>query len=89
MNSLSVILICGFHLELQMRFAGRSPRITSDCNLTTLPIAGFHATTQRMHNAVVAEFGDGSSDDDEILEGEAVPDILAETTGDDIDNVCG
>ena len=72
-----------------MRFAGRSPRTISDCDLTTLPIADFRSTTQRMHNSVVAEFGDGSSDDDEILEGEVAPDIPAGTTSDDNDIVCG
>ena len=72
-----------------MRYSGRSPRTISDCDLTTLPIADFDATTQRMHNAVVAEFGDGSSDEDGILEGEVAPDVPAGTMGDDIDNVCG
>ena len=83
--SLSAIVICRFHLELQMRHAGWRSRTTSDCNLTTLPIADFHSTTQRMHNAVVAEFGDGNSDHDEILEEEEPPDTPAGTTGDDND----
>ena len=66
-----------------MRHADRSPRTTSDFDLTTLPI------TQRMHNAVGAEFGDGNFDEVGILEGEVVPDIPAGTTGDDIDIICG
>ena len=71
-----------------MRHAGRSPRTASDCNLTTLPIADFHAMIQRMHSTVVTEFGDGNSDENEILE-EVPPDIPAGTTGDNNGIVCG
>ena len=50
-HSLSVILICRFHLDLQRAYANsRSvPSISLGC---------FQAAVQSIHDAVIAEFGD-------------------------------
>ncbi|KAF8579755.1 hypothetical protein K439DRAFT_1620295 [Ramaria rubella] len=53
-NSLSVILICRFHLDLQQRNEHPNGSITSH----SLPLGSFHAVTERIHRAVVDEFGD-------------------------------
>ena len=52
--SLSVIIICRFHLILQERH--RHPNGTSSS--PSLPGSSFRAAAQRAHNAVVEEFGD-------------------------------
>ncbi|KAF8574279.1 hypothetical protein K439DRAFT_1624460 [Ramaria rubella] len=53
-NSLSVIIVCRFHLDLQQR--NYHPNGTNSSH--TLPLGSFHAVTERIHRAVVYEFGD-------------------------------
>ncbi|KAF8579108.1 hypothetical protein K439DRAFT_1620796 [Ramaria rubella] len=52
--SLSIILICHFHLDLQQRHDHPNDSNTSH----SLPLGSFHAVTERIHRAVVDEFGD-------------------------------
>ncbi|KAF8575777.1 hypothetical protein K439DRAFT_1542728 [Ramaria rubella] len=51
---LSAIIICHFHLDLQQRNHHPNGGITSH----SPPLSSFHAVTERMHRAVVDEFGD-------------------------------
>ncbi|KAF8585206.1 hypothetical protein K439DRAFT_1616151 [Ramaria rubella] len=53
-NSLSVILICHFHLDLQQR--NEHPNGSNISH--SFPLSSFHAVTERIHRAVVDEFGD-------------------------------
>ncbi|KAF8574282.1 hypothetical protein K439DRAFT_1624438 [Ramaria rubella] len=53
-DSLSVILICHFHLDLQQRNDYPNGSNTSH----PFPLGSFHAVTERIHRAVVDEFGD-------------------------------
>lgn len=53
-RSLSVILICRFHIILQMRNAHPN----TSWSLPPVSVGSFPVATQRIHNAVVAEFGD-------------------------------
>ncbi|KAF8574550.1 hypothetical protein K439DRAFT_1624232 [Ramaria rubella] len=53
-NPLSVILICRFHLDLQQRNDHPNGSNTSH----SLPLDSFHAVKERIHRAVVDEFGD-------------------------------
>ena len=55
-RSLSVILICRFHLDLQERNA--HPNANTAGGLPTISIGSFRVASQRMHDAVIAEFGD-------------------------------
>jgi hypothetical protein len=58
--SLSSIIICRFHLDLQRRNA--HPNTNTSPDLPTISIGSFHAATQRIHDAVMAEFGDSNAD---------------------------
>ncbi|KAF8575118.1 hypothetical protein K439DRAFT_1545665 [Ramaria rubella] len=51
---LSTIIICRFHLDLQQRNDYPNGSNTSH----SLPLNSFHAVTERIHRAVVDEFGD-------------------------------
>ncbi|KAF8579100.1 hypothetical protein K439DRAFT_1526109 [Ramaria rubella] len=53
-HSVAVILICHFHLDLQQRNDHPNGSNTSH----SLPLGSFHAVTERIHRAVVDEFGD-------------------------------
>ncbi|KAF8573868.1 hypothetical protein K439DRAFT_1624751 [Ramaria rubella] len=53
-NCLSIIIICRFHLDLQQRNDHPNGSTTSH----SLPLGSFHAVTERIHRAVVDEFGD-------------------------------
>ncbi|KAF8585187.1 hypothetical protein K439DRAFT_1616140 [Ramaria rubella] len=53
-NFLSTIIICHFHLDLQQRNNHPNGSNTSH----SLPLGSFHAVTERIHRAVVDEFGD-------------------------------
>ncbi|KAF8574284.1 hypothetical protein K439DRAFT_1624440 [Ramaria rubella] len=53
-NILSVIIICHFHLDLQQRNDHPNGSTTSH----SLPFGSFHAVKERIHRAVVDEFGD-------------------------------
>ncbi|KAF8579753.1 hypothetical protein K439DRAFT_1620294 [Ramaria rubella] len=55
-NSLSIIIICRFHLALQQRNDHPNGSNTSH----SLPLGSFHAVKERIHRAVVNEFGDMS-----------------------------
>jgi hypothetical protein len=55
-RSLSTIIICRFHLDLQRQNA--HPNSNATWSLPTLSIGSFHAASRRMHEAVMAEFGD-------------------------------
>jgi hypothetical protein len=55
-RSLSAIIICRFHLDLQRQNA--HPNSNANWSLPTLSIGSFHAASRRMHEAVMAEFGD-------------------------------
>jgi hypothetical protein len=54
MCSLSAIIICRLHLDLQRQNAHPN----ANWSLPTLSIGSFHAASRRMHEAVMAEFGD-------------------------------
>lgn len=58
-RSLSSILICRFHLMLQKRNA--HPNINTTGSLPLSSIGGFHTAAQKMHDAVVDEFGDSNT----------------------------
>ncbi|KAF8579741.1 hypothetical protein K439DRAFT_1620291 [Ramaria rubella] len=53
-HSLSLIIICHFHLDLQQRNDHPNGTNTSQ----SLPLGSFHAVTERIDRAVVDEFGD-------------------------------
>ncbi|KAF8579746.1 hypothetical protein K439DRAFT_1620293 [Ramaria rubella] len=53
-NCLSIIIICRFHLDLQQRNNHPNGSNTSH----SLPLGSFQAVTERIHRAVVDEFGD-------------------------------
>ncbi|KAF8579111.1 hypothetical protein K439DRAFT_1620798 [Ramaria rubella] len=53
-NSLSLIIICRFHLDLQQRNDHSNGSTTSH----SLPFDSFHAFKERIYRAVVDEFGD-------------------------------
>ncbi|KAF8575528.1 hypothetical protein K439DRAFT_1623529 [Ramaria rubella] len=53
-NCLSTIIICHFHLDLQQRNDHPNGSNTSH----SLPHGSFHAVKERIHRAVVNEFGD-------------------------------
>ncbi|KAF8583644.1 hypothetical protein K439DRAFT_1617348 [Ramaria rubella] len=55
-NSLSAIIICHFHLDLQQRNHHPNGSMTSHSH----PLNSFHAVTERIHRAVLDEFGDMS-----------------------------
>jgi hypothetical protein len=72
--SLSAILICRFHLDLIRRNTHSNTH--TSLGLSAVSVGSFHAATQRVHDAVMAEFGDLNTDvlvDAEILEGEVIP----------------
>ena len=66
--SLSTIIICRFHLDLQEKNA--HPNNSRD--LSTIAIGSFRAANQQIHDAVMEEFG--GSLGDESVEGEAAMD---------------
>ncbi|KAF8496637.1 hypothetical protein JB92DRAFT_2834577 [Gautieria morchelliformis] len=53
-DSLSVIVICRFHLALQERVAHPNSTTHSSQHLIT----SFHAATRKIHNSLMDEFGD-------------------------------
>ena len=76
--SLSTIIICHFHLDLQRTHAHLNKNVSQD--LPTISIGSFRAASQRMHDVVMSEFG--GSLVDESVEAEASredsgPDIIA------------
>jgi hypothetical protein len=88
MYSLSTILISRFHIHLQTRNAYTNTNTSR--GLPTISIGSFHAATQRIHDAVLAEFGNPGPD---LLVGSVVSsetvmptdrDMSAEMTEDDI-----
>ena len=70
-RSLSVIIICGFHLDLQ-RNAQLNTNSSQD--LPTISLGSFRAASQKMHDTVMAEFG--GSLVDESVEAEAAADDI-------------
>ncbi|KAF8574289.1 hypothetical protein K439DRAFT_1624441 [Ramaria rubella] len=63
---LSTIIICRFHLDLKQRNDHPNGSNTSH----SLPLGSFHAVTERIHRAVVDEFGDLSFNESFGTEGE-------------------
>ena len=55
-HSISVILICRFHLDLQRTHA--HPNSSDSRSVPSISLGSFRATVQSLHDAVVAEFGD-------------------------------
>jgi hypothetical protein len=55
-RSLSSIIICRFHLDLQRQNA--HPNSNANWSLPTLSIGSFHEASRRMHEAVMADFSD-------------------------------
>ena len=55
-HSLSVVLICRFHLDLQRTHA--HPNSSSSRNIPSISLGSFRAAVQSIHDAVLAEFGD-------------------------------
>ncbi|KAF8579557.1 hypothetical protein K439DRAFT_1524119 [Ramaria rubella] len=64
-NCLSTIIICHFHLDLQQRNDHPNGSNTSH----SLPLGSFHAVKEKIHRAVVDEFGDLSFNDSFGTEG--------------------
>ena len=69
--SISTIIICRFHLNLQRN---AHPDSNTSQGLPTISLGSFRAASQRIHDAVMAEFG-GSL---------VVDSVEAEAAGDDI-----
>jgi hypothetical protein len=59
MCSLSAIIVCRFHLDLQMRNA--HPNTIISQGVATRSLGSFHAATQRIHDAVMTECSDSPS----------------------------
>jgi hypothetical protein len=81
MRNLSTIIICRFHLDLQRQHA--HPSTKTSWGLPTMSIGSFRMATQRVHDAVMAEFGDLQADaayDMETSQDMVVPAAGAETT---------
>ncbi|KAF8573876.1 hypothetical protein K439DRAFT_1553993 [Ramaria rubella] len=64
-NSLSIIIICHFHLDLQQRNDHPNGSNTSH----SLPLGSSHAVKERIHRAIVDEFGDLSFNESFDTEG--------------------
>ena len=87
-GSLSTIIISRFHLDLQ-RNAQSNTNVSQV--LPTISIGSFRATSRRVHNAAMAEFGGSFAD--ESVEAEAAeddivtlhPDMSSGMTGDEIE----
>ena len=56
--SLSTIIICRFHLDLQQRNALLNSNTNPSADLPTISVGTFHAATQRLHLNLMEEFGD-------------------------------
>jgi hypothetical protein len=57
LRSLSAIIICHFHLDLQVHRRNEHPNTN-----TSKSLSSFHAATQWIHDTVMTEFGDSLSD---------------------------
>ena len=55
-HSLSIILICRFHLDLQMIHA--HPNYSDSGGIPSISLESFRAATQSLHDTVLAVFGD-------------------------------
>ena len=83
---MSTILICRFHLDLQRR--NDHPNTKTTWSLPPVSIGSFHVATRKMHDAVMAEFGNVRTE--EIFGTETsrrevvIPDVPAERTENDI-----
>lgn len=71
-RSLSAIVICRHHLDLQRE--NRNPNAKTTWNLPTLSIGSFKVAIPTMHDVIVAEFGDSSTD--EVHETDATRDEI-------------
>jgi hypothetical protein len=85
--SLSAIIICRNHLDLQRR--NWYPNTNTSQGLPTITIGSFHAAVQRMHHAVMAEFGDPNDVSVEAETSQEVvvhadPDVPAAIAEDDV-----
>ncbi|KAF8585215.1 hypothetical protein K439DRAFT_1616156 [Ramaria rubella] len=84
-NLLSIIIICRFHLDLQQRNDHPHGSNTSH----SLPLGSFHAVTEKIHRAVVDEFGDLSFNEsfgtEESQEDIELQDIQSASGGAEID----
>ena len=87
-HSLSVILICRFHLDLQRAHAHLNSSNSGSAPSTSL--GSFRAAVQSIHDAILAEFGDpipgrdqsgSESPNDDVV----IPDILEATTDEEIE----
>ena len=67
MCSLSTIIICRFHLNLQRKNA--HPNSNASQDLPTISIGSFRAASQKMHNVIMAEFGGSLVDENAEAEG--------------------
>ncbi|KAF8579115.1 hypothetical protein K439DRAFT_1620801 [Ramaria rubella] len=82
-HSLAVILICRFHLDLQWR----NDHLNGSNTSHSLLLDSFHAVKERIHRAVVDEFGDlnfiesfgtEGSQEDIALQAVQSPSVVAE-----------
>ena len=77
--SLSTIIICRFHLDLQQRNARLLSLNTSTlADLPTISVGTFHAATQRLHLTLMEEFGDSqiAKGTEAAQEAVATPDLV-------------
>ena len=82
-------MICRFHLDLQKRNAHHNSNTSRD--LPTISVGSFRAASQRIHDAIMAEFGGSLAD--EHVNAEAAgcvivpldPDMPTRMTGDEIE----
>ena len=87
--STSAVETCRFHLDLQKRNA--YPNCNASRDLPTISIGSFRAASQRMHDAVMTEFGGSLVDEgveDEVAGDDVVTpdrDMPAVTTDDGIE----
>jgi hypothetical protein len=85
---LSAIIGCRFHLDLHRRNA--HPNTNTSQDIPTLSLGSFHAATQSLHDAVMAEFGNSHTGDGDVLREVVVPadlEMPAAAMGDNIEPV--
>ena len=87
MYSLSTIIICCFHLDLQ-----RNAQLNTNTNtlqgLPTISLGSFRAASQRVHDTVMAEFGGSlveESVEAGVSRGEVEPAVAAGMTEDEVE----
>lgn len=87
---MSAIVICRLHIDFHINNADRDVKTTSESGwtLTTIIAEGFNTVTQRIHDAVVTEFGDGVliSMSELTLERDVLPQDIPTDTPDEDDD---